>query len=87
MPTYSFRNTDTGEEYNLILSMSEREKYLTENKNVEQIITVPNIVDPVNIGVKKPPVDFQKHVLSRARNVPGANKSQIEKRWHIPKEV
>jgi hypothetical protein len=39
------------------------------------------------MGITKPPVDFQKYVLNRAKAMPGANKNTIEKRWTIPKEV
>jgi hypothetical protein len=47
-----------------------------------------NVVDPVGIGVTKPPADFQKHVLGRIKEaVPGTSKKAIEKRWHIPKEI
>jgi hypothetical protein len=37
MPTYSFRNTDTGEEFEKFLSMSGRETFLELNPNVTQI--------------------------------------------------
>lgn len=87
MPIYTFRNTETNEEFTDMMSMSAKEKYLTENKHIEQVITVPNFVDPVTVGAKKPPVDFQKHVLSRVKAMPGADKNKVEKRWTIPKEV
>lgn len=87
MPTYTFRNKETNEEFTEMMSMSSREKYLSDNPHIEQVITGLAIVDPVNIGVKRPPVDFQKHVLNRVKAVPGANKNTIEKRWTIPKEV
>lgn len=87
MPIYTFRNKKTGEEYTEMMSIAAKETYLKENKDIEQAITVPNFCDSVSIGVTKPPVDFQKHVLSRVQAVPGAQKSQIEKRWTIPKEV
>ena len=46
-----------------------------------------NLVDPVGIGVTKPPSDFQKYVLGKVAKVPGADKAKLEKRWHIPKEI
>lgn len=55
MPVYSFRNRDTGEEYELTLSMSEREEYLAANPNVEQFIgRAPSIGDSIKLGLKKP---------------------------------
>ena len=45
------------------------------------------MVDPVNIGVTKPPSDFQKYVLGRVKEkMPGAT-AVANKRWDIPKEI
>jgi hypothetical protein len=47
-----------------------------------------NLVDPVGIGVSKPPADFQKYVLGKVKAAaPGANKDVFEKRWQIAKEI
>ena len=37
MPSYSFKNNDTGEEFEQILSMSEREKFLEQNPHIHQL--------------------------------------------------
>ena len=37
MPTYIFKNNDTGEEFEQILSMSEREKFLEQNPHIHQL--------------------------------------------------
>ena len=37
MPTYNFKNTDTGEEFEEIMSMSEREKFLEQNPHIKQL--------------------------------------------------
>lgn len=87
MPTYNFENTKTGEQYSLSLSISEREKYLEDNPDVIQLLTTLNVVDPVGIGVTRPPSDFQKYVLGKVKDVAGAQKSQVEKRWQITKEI
>jgi hypothetical protein len=47
MPTYSFENIKTGEEYTEYLSMSELDEYLKKNKNVRQVFTKLNIVSGV----------------------------------------
>jgi len=39
MPIYTFRNTETEEEFELAMMVSERKTYLEENPHVEQIIT------------------------------------------------
>ena len=45
MPSYSFRNTETGEEWEELLSISEREKFLEQNSHIEQL---PSMVS--NVG-------------------------------------
>jgi len=44
MPTYSFENKKTGQEWTDIMTIAEKEKYLKKHKNVKQIITAVNIV-------------------------------------------
>lgn len=87
MPIYSFRDTKTGKEFTESMKIAELDAYLEANPNVEQVITVPNIVDSVGIGITRPPVDFQKHVLGRVKaKTPGATEVG-NKRWDIPKEI
>lgn len=87
MPTYSFHDTETEEEFELQMSYEELKEFLADNPKVNQTFRM-NIVDPVGIGVTKPPADFQKYVLGRIKEkVPGAQKSVLEKRWHIKKEI
>ncbi len=43
MPSYNFRNKTTGEEFELVLAMSEREQYLKDNPDIEQLLSRPNI--------------------------------------------
>jgi len=38
MPTYKFLNNDTGEEFEIFMSISEYEKYVEENTNLTQIV-------------------------------------------------
>jgi hypothetical protein len=84
---YSFEDTETGEEFELQMSYDELKNFLADNPKLNQTFRM-NVVDPMGIGVTKPPSDFQKYVLGRIKDkVPGANKSAMEKRWHIPKEI
>lgn len=84
---YSFENTETGEEFELDMTYDQLKTFLTDNPNLSQTFRM-NIGDPVGMGIMKPPSDFQKYVLGRVKEaVPGAQKSVIEKRWHIPKEL
>lgn len=59
MPNYSFRNKETGEEFDLSLSMADRETYLAENPQIEQILTSINIADPSRLGLRKPDSGFR----------------------------
>jgi hypothetical protein len=84
---YSFEDQETNEEFELQMSYEELKQFLEDNPKVNQTFRM-NLVDPMGIGVTKPPSDFQKYVLGRIKeNVPGANKNVLEKRWHIPKEI
>lgn len=38
MPTYTFRNKETGETFDQFMSISAREEYLKENPNLEPVI-------------------------------------------------
>lgn len=68
MPLYSMKNLDTDEIYEISLTMSEREKYLEENKNVIQVFTkAPSIGDSVRLGIKKPDRAFDD-VLKKAKD-------------------
>ncbi len=67
MPTYSFKNIETNEEFERILSMSERETYLEENPHVKQTIKrAPSLGDSVRLGVRKPDQGFRE-VLQKAK--------------------
>jgi hypothetical protein len=68
MPTYSFRNNDTDEEFEQFMSNSDRELYLRDNPNIVQIFKkFPGVVDSVRIGVRRPDDNF-RDVLKKAKN-------------------
>ena len=48
MPSYSFKNTETGEEWEALLTISEREKFLEQNPHIKQAIKSLNIVGGVS---------------------------------------
>lgn len=67
MPTYEFLNTETGEEFDRIMSWSAREDYLKENPHITPILSAPSIVSGVstsNSRQGKVPDGF-KEVLSK----------------------
>ena len=47
MPTYSFENTKTGEQFDDMMSISEKEAYLEKNPHIKQMISQINIVSGV----------------------------------------
>jgi hypothetical protein len=68
MPTYSFRDNKTAEEFEKVMSNSDRELYLKDNPHIVQIFKkFPGIVDSVRIGVRRPDDGF-KDVLKKAKN-------------------
>ena len=64
MPTYTFRNKDSEEIFNKIMSWNSREEYLKENPNLEVIIGAPAMGDVVRLGIRKPDQGFNE-VLSK----------------------
>jgi hypothetical protein len=48
MPSYSFINTKTNEEWDDIMSISEMEEYLAKNKHIKQVPKKMNIVAGVS---------------------------------------
>lgn len=86
-PNYTWRNLETGEEFTNTMTMAEHEEYVKNNPHLQQVLGNFTMVDPVNIGVTKPPSDFQRHVLGRIKAaVPGAS-AIGNKRWNITKEI
>ena len=64
MPTYTFRNKDSEEIFDKIMSWDSREVYLKENPNLEVIIGAPAMGDVVRLGIRKPDQGFNE-VLSK----------------------
>jgi len=82
---YSFEDTETGEEFELEMSYEELKEFLANNKQVNQTFRM-NIVDPVGAGITKPPSDFQKYVLGKVAQAPGASSKALDRRWGHKRE-
>lgn len=68
MPTYSFRNKKTNEEFDVVLSMSELDGYKNDNPHLEQFIKfAPSIADPTRLGLRKPDNGF-RDVLKKVKS-------------------
>ena len=44
MPTYDFKDKETGEIQEFFIKMSEKDQFLKDNPNLEQIISAPNFI-------------------------------------------
>ena len=51
MPTYSFKNNDTGEEWEEFFTISGKEEFLEKNKHIQQLPSLISIVGGVG-GIK-----------------------------------
>jgi hypothetical protein len=75
MPTYEFRNTETGEVIEKIMRIAEREQFLLDNPHLQQTITSAPAFAGDHITIKKD-TGF-KEVLQRIHEkTPG---SQLDK--------
>jgi len=76
MPTYSFRDNNTGEVFDKWMYMAEREKFLSENPHLTQVPTSPNVVSGIGTG-EKHSTQF-KEVMQKVQNAhPRANLSRF----------
>lgn len=65
MPTYTFRNTQTEEVFDQLMTWKEREQFLSDNPQLESIIGgAPALGDPVRLGIRKTDGGFNE-VLSK----------------------
>ena len=72
MPTYEFLNTETGEEFERLMSISAREEYLKENPNITPIISAPSIVSVYLLAIQKKVkflMDLRKFYLRLQRHI------------------
>jgi hypothetical protein len=64
MPSYDFKNKETGEVSEFTMSYKDLEKFGQEHPELEQVFLVMHVGDPVLLGVRKVPSDFTNHVLA-----------------------
>lgn len=68
MPTYSMKNIETDEIFEISMPMAAREQYLKDNPHIKQIFTTfPAIGDSVRLGIRKPDNAF-RDVLTKAKS-------------------
>lgn len=71
MPTYKFRNKETGEVFEKWMLMAEREPYLEANPDLIQMPTMLNSVSEVGDFQNKTDGGWNE-VLTRVSKVPGS---------------
>ena len=64
MPTYKFLDTETKEEFEAFLGISEREEFLKDNPHVKQMPTAPNLISGTGDWQSRTDAGF-KEVLSK----------------------
>lgn len=86
MPFYTFLNTETGEEFDEIMSISAKEDYLTSNPHLSHVFKSLNIGDSVRLGVTKPPADFMKGIVGRMQETIPKNRLKETGKFQVPRE-
>ena len=64
MPTYTYRNINTGEVFDKMMKIADKEQFLLDNPNLESIIGAPAMGDSVRLGIRRPDNGFRE-VLSK----------------------
>lgn len=80
MPTYEFRNTETGELFEKIMRNSVREEYLKENPHIQQLLSTATLIDPVRLGIRKVDQGFKQVLEKIHARTPG---STLNKTTHF----
>ena len=75
MPTYNFRDTNSGEEIEISMRISELDQYKLDNPHMVQFLTrAPSIGDPVRLGVTKLDNGFREVLSKVAEKTPGGGR-------------
>lgn len=75
MPTYSFRNKETGEIFDKMMRMAERDPYLESNPNLESVITSAPAFAGDHITIKKD-TGFKEVLQKIHQRSPGSTLNQ-----------
>lgn len=85
---YSFRKIGTDDIVELSMPMADRETYLKENPDMEQVLVkCPSLVDPLMLGrMNAIGKDFQRNVIDRMKHSIPHNQLHTSK-LHAPTEI
>lgn len=74
MPTYTFKDLDTGELEEYVMKMSELDAFKAANPRLERaLVDTPNFGDPVRLGRIKPDNGFREVLHKISEKTPGGN--------------
>jgi len=79
VPTYDFRDTNTGEVFTRIMKIADRDQYLIENPHIEAVLSAPNLIDPVRLGVRKTDNGFKEVLQKIHEKTPGSQLNRTAK--------
>lgn len=74
MPTYTFKNIDTGEFEEHVMKISELDAFKVANPRLERaLVDTPNFGDPVRLGRVKPDNGFREVLHKISEKTPGGH--------------
>jgi hypothetical protein len=73
MPTYTFRDNNTGEQFEKMMKIAEREEYLQQNPHIESLIVSAPAFAGDHITIKKD-TGFKEVLQKINERVPGGMK-------------
>ena len=75
MPTYTFKDNESGEIFDKTMKMSEKDIFLEQNSNLEIYIgQAPTVGDSVRLGIRKIDNGFREVLQKVSENTPGGKK-------------
>ena len=72
MPTYTFKNLQTGEFVEHVLRMSQLDQFKADNPHLERaLVDAPSFGDPVRLGLRKNDDGWREVLQKVAEKTPG----------------
>lgn len=78
MPNYSFKNKETGEEFDQLMSWDDKVKYLEENPHITSVITAPQIISSTGNFNSKVPQWHKDNMKEMKKLHPKGNYGSID---------
>ena len=72
MPTYTIKDSETGDVFDILLSMADKDKLLSENPQLTQVPTAPSIVASVGDRTGKTDEGWKENLARIAEGHPNS---------------